>query len=102
MEKMHLFTHTHTHTHTHTSTRTHSHTHSTPRAHHLLRRSYNLWLVFYFTPLLLIFLYEALARGVAHPIVQLLSTPAVYVEIGAEICIANVIISDVMYATLME
>ena len=62
--------------------------------------SYVTYLLFYFLPLLVVVGYEAHKHGLAQDIAHILKDPYTYVELGAEIFLANVVVSDIMYATM--
>jgi hypothetical protein len=58
------------------------------------------YLLFYFVPLLIVALYEAHKHDFTSSIIQVLKDPLTYAELAAEICLANVVVSDIMYACL--
>lgn len=60
-------------------------------------RMYYYWLIAYFAPLFAVFGYEVAKRGLAKPIEDELTSPSLYLEILAEICLTNVLISDLLY-----
>ena len=62
--------------------------------------AYATYLLFYFVPLFIVVGYEAHKHGLAEQIAKILRDPYTYVEFGAEIFLANVVVSDIMYATM--
>ena len=63
-------------------------------------RSYALYLIFYFLPLVIIMCVEAKKHHFSAVITRNLRDPMTYVEIAAEITLANVVVSDVIYLSL--
>lgn len=61
---------------------------------------YLLWMVGYFGPLLVMLLHEAEQFGFMDRVKEQLLDPLTYAEIMAEVFIANVILSDIMYSNL--
>ena len=61
---------------------------------------YLAWMLGYFGPLLVMVLYEADQFGFMDQVKEQLLNPLTYAEIMAEIFIANVILSDIMYSNL--
>jgi hypothetical protein len=65
-----------------------------------LHLSYYLYLIFYFCPPLILVIYESNKHGLIGPIETALKDPMTYVEVVAEISLANVVVSDIMYVCL--
>lgn len=63
-------------------------------------RIYWAWLTCYVGGLVAVIVYEILLRGLAKPIEQELQSVSFYAEIAAEICLANVIISDLFFSSI--
>ncbi|EDQ86537.1 uncharacterized protein MONBRDRAFT_10909 [Monosiga brevicollis MX1] len=58
---------------------------------------YWIWLLAYFGPLVGMMLYQIFKNDLKEALVHVLNGPAVYIEIAAEICVANVVVSDILY-----
>jgi len=65
---------------------------------HNLVRQYVLYMCMYFLPLVAILVWEAAHHDLSESLERILKDPYTYVELVAEISLANVIVSDVMYA----
>ena len=65
-----------------------------------ISRNYGLWLLFYFGPLFAVIFFAAHKHGMG-PVVHVLKNPMTYVELLSEICLANVIVSDIVYINMM-
>ena len=63
-------------------------------------KMYATYLLFYFLPLVVVMCVEAKKHHFSHVITRNLRDPMTYVEIVAEITLANVVVSDVIYLTL--
>eukprot|EP00037_Helgoeca_nana_P030467 m.376567 g.376567 ORF g.376567 m.376567 type:complete len:191 (+) comp28195_c1_seq6:1891-2463(+) len=65
-----------------------------------IRRSYFLYLLWYFLPLGIVLVVEARKHHFSKAVDRQLKNPMTYVEIAAEISLANVVVSDVLYIAL--
>ena len=63
-------------------------------------QAYVVYLLFYFIPLIIVAFYEGQKHDFTDSIFKILKSPMTYVELAAEICLANVVVSDIMYMCL--
>lgn len=63
-------------------------------------RAYVLYLAYYFLPLVIIVIVESKKHHLSSVVEHSLRDPMTYVEVVAEVTLANVVVSDIIYVCL--